>query len=427
MGPCRRTFAALRDDQSGFGLIEVVVSSMLLVLAASGIYLGLDGASATSAVNKHRSLATEIAQQDQDRMRAMPVTELSNYRGTTSTRVGAVTYTVASSASWITDDTGTASCTSGQAKAHYLRIASSVTWPAMKIRPVTVESIVAPPAGSFSTNLGALAVQVRDRNGNGVPGVSVSLTGPQTYTDTTNEIGCVLWGFLPIGSYTVTLSKAGYVDSLGVAQPSRAAGVVGASTSTVAFDYDAAGWVDASFQTLTRAGGTAVAANFTPYTIVSGHWSVPLLVRAAQTGAQMTMYPFADPYGAYAGTCAGADPALYGQRAALVTVPPGGRGAVTLYEPPVDLLVTRGGRPLQGATVRLTGTGSGCGLLPSRTTGADGYMTDRAVPYGPYNVCVQATDLGITYAKSGTIDNRAVAGVATGSATYDLTAVGTCP
>jgi Tfp pilus assembly protein PilV len=422
--------AALRHDQSGFGLIEVVVSSLLLTLVASGIYMGLDGASATSGTNKHRSLATEIAQQDQDRMRAMAVTELSNYRATTTARVGTVTYTIASSASWITDDTGTASCTSGQARAHYLRIASSVTWPGMTIRPVTVESVVAPPAGSFGTNLGSLAVQVRDRNGAGVPGVSVALTGPQSYTDTTNAIGCVLWGFLLFvrdSDYTVRISKAGYVDPSGVATPSRLGGVVAEATSTVAFDYDVAGWIDAGFQTLDRAGGTAVPASFTPYTVVTGHWSVPLIVSAAQRPDAMTMYPFADPYGAYAGTCAGADPALYGGRAALVTVPPGGRGAVTLYEPPVDLRVMQGGSPVPSAIVKLTGTGAGCGALPARTTGADGYLTDRALPYGPYNVCVQATVNGTTYAAAGTIANTAATGVPAANATYNLTSPGTCP
>ena len=432
MGPrCRRLLAALRHDQSGFGLIEVVVSSMLLVLVSSGVYLGLDGASATSAVNKHRSLATEIAQQDQDRMRAMAVTELSNYRATSTTRVGAVTYAIASSASWITDDTGTASCTSGQAKAHYLRIASSVTWPGMKIRPVTVESIVAPPAGSFGTNLGSLAVQVRDRNGAGVQGVTVSLSGAQSYADTTNAIGCVLWGFLPVGSYTVSIAKAGYVDPSGVATPSRAAGVVGESTSTVAFDYDVGGQIAATYQSLDSSTGRVVAANGTAFTALTSHLAVPLAPfgDGAPHGAYTSglVFPFTDPYGVYAGACAGADPTLYGNPAQLALVPPGGVASVAVREPPVDLLVTQGGRPVSGATVKLTGTAAGCGALPSRTTGADGYVTDRALPYGTYDACVQATVSGTTYALRGTIANTAPGGVPVGRATYALTTAGTCP
>jgi hypothetical protein len=432
VGPsCRRILTALRDDESGLGLVEVVVSAMLLVLVSSGVYMGLDGASATSGVNKGRSLASEIAQQDQDRMRAMAVTELSNYRATTTTTVGPVTYTIASSASWITDDTGTASCTSGQAKAHYLRIASSVTWPSMHVKPVTVESIVAPPAGSFGTNLGSLAVQVRDRNGNGVPGVSVSLSGAQSYTDATNAIGCVLWGYLPLGNYTVAVSKQGYVDPSGASQPSRAAGVVGGATSTTAFDYDLGGQIRASYETLTQSGGAPIPANGTSFTAVTSHLTVPLTPFGdGQPHASYTstaVYPFTDPYGVYAGSCAGNDPTLYGVPAQLALVQPGATTAVTLREPPVDLLVTRGGRPVQGATVKLTGTASGCGALPDRTTGADGYVTARALPYGTYSACVQATVSGTTYKATGTFADTSATGVPVGSATYNLTTAGTCP
>lgn len=429
---CRRLLAALQhDDETGFALIEVVVSAMLLVLAAFGIFMGLDGASATSGVNKHRSIATEIAQQDQDRMRAMAVTELSNYRDATTDTVGGVPYTVASSSSWITDDTGTASCTSGQAKAQYLRIASSVTWPGMRVKPVSVESVVAPPVGSFGTDLGSLAVQVRDRNGDGVPGASVSLSGAQSYVDTTNQIGCVLWGYLPVGDYTVGVAKQGYVDPRGATQPSSPASVVGEAVSTVAFDYDLGGQIGATYETLDRAGGTPVAANGLAFTAVTSHLSVPLAPfgdgapHASYTSS--LVYPFTDPYGVYAGSCAGNDPTLYGQTAQLALVQPGATTGVTLREPPVDLLATRGGSPVQGAIVKLTGTGSGCGALPDRTTGADGYMTDRALPYGPYSVCVQATIAATTYKATGTISNTAPTGVPTSSATYNLSASGACP
>lgn len=435
MGPAtaslRRALAALRREQSGFGLIEVVVSSMLLVLIASGVYMGLDGASETSGINKHRSIATEIAQQDQDRMRAMAVTELSNYRATSTTTVAGVSYTVASSAGWITDATGTASCTSGQAQAQYLRIASSVTWPSMTIPPITIESLVSPPVGSFGTNQGTLAVQVRDRNGNGVPGVSTSLSGAQSYTDTTNQIGCVLWGYLPVGNYTVSVAKQGYVDPSGAVQPSKPAGVVGESVSTLAFDYDQGGQIRASYTSLDRAGGRLVAADALAFTAVTSHLTTPLTPFGDGTlhssFTSSLVFPFTDPYGVYAGQCAGNDPTLYGQSAQLALVQPGGTTAVNLFEPPVDLYVTQGGNPVANAIVKLTGTGSGCGALPSRTTGADGYLTDRALPWGPYSACVQATVGSTTYKATGTFSNTSPTGVPVSSATYNLTTAGTCP
>ena len=433
MGPASRRVAAcllarLRSDEAGFGLIEVIVSSLLLVLVASGVYLGLDAASATSGVNKHRSIATAIAQQDQDRMRAMAVGELSNYRDTLTSVVGPVTYTVRSSASWVTDDTGTASCTSGQARAHYLRIASSVTWPGMHVDPVTVESIVAPPAGSFGTNLGSLAVQVRDRDGNGVPGVSVALSGARSYVDVTNELGCVLWGYLPVGNYDVTLAKDGYVDKDAVATPRRQAGVVGEATSTVAFDYDLGGYVQADFET--RVDGIPTPARWHEFTLLSAHLTVPLSFDD-DTGPQTSVrsdgrvYPFADPYGVYAGSCVGADPRTYRQDPQLVLVERGGTRHAAVLLPPVDLQVVSGGRPVAGAVARLTATGAGCGGTTTRTTGADGYLTERGLPYGTYAVCVQSGARRLT----GRVDNVLPTGVPVAAATYDMTSAptGTCP
>jgi Tfp pilus assembly protein PilV len=420
----------LRTEESGFGLVEVIVSALLVVLVSTGVYFGISAASVTSGINKHRSVATYIAQQDQDRMRAMAVTELSNYRATTTQTVGNVVYTIASAASWITDGTGAASCTSGSAQANYLRISSTVTWPGMTIKPVAIESVVAPPSGSFGTNQGSLAVQVRDRNGAGVPGVSVALSGPQAYADTTNAQGCVLWGYLPVGSYTVALSKAGYVDGQGVAQPSKPIGVVGEATTTLAFDYDAGGQAQAVYQTLTGAGGTPIAANGTSFRLVTSHQAVPLGPygdgQPHATFPSSPVFPYSDPYAAYAGSCAGADPNAYGQPQQFVTVAPGGATNVTLREPPVDLRVMLSGAPEQGATVKLTATGSGCSAVTARTTGADGYLTDRALPYGPYSVCVQDA---AGRKKTGTVSNTVASGVPVASATFDMTGApaGTCP
>jgi hypothetical protein len=444
MGPAGRSrdaclLARLRDDESGFGLIEVVVSSMLLVLVASGVYLGLDAASATSGVNKHRTMAAAIAQQDQDRMRAMAVTELSNYQGTSTSTVGQVAYTVRSSASWVTDTTGTPGCasevdpdilpsggsTSGSA-AHYLRIASSVTWPSMRVPPVTIESIVAPPAGSFGTDLGSLAVHVRDRNGDGVAGVSVSLAGPQTDVALTNQQGCVLWGYLPRGDYFVTLSKQGYVDKDGVAQPREETDVVGEATMTVAFDYDLGGYVQADFETLV--GGVPTPASWPDFSAVNARLALPMATFSGG-GAPVTsirsatVFPFTDPYGVFAGRCAGARPGDADVQLALVE--PGGTTPIAVRLPPIDLQVLDGAAPVAGAVASFTATGSGCNGTTTRTTGGDGFLTERGLPYGTYDVCVQAGSRHLL----GTVDNRAPAGVPADRARYDMAlgTTGTCP
>ena len=134
----------------------------------------------------------------------------------------------------------------------------------------------------------------------------------------------------------------------------------------------------------------------------------------------------------YAGNCAGADPTLYGSpanAAQLAQVLPGGVVNVNLREPPIALFVKRGGKADSGAIVKLTGTGAGCGALPARTTGSDGFVTDRAFPYGPYSVCVQDTVSGVNYKQTGTVANASPGGVAVAAATFDmsLAPVGTCP
>ena len=65
-----------------------------------------------------------------------------------------------------------------------------------------------------------------------------------------------------------------------------------------------------------------------------------------------------------------------------VSLTPGGTTQVSLHEPAINLKVVDAGVPVSGASVKLTGTGTGCGVLPLTTTGADGFIVDRAQPYG---------------------------------------------
>ena len=430
--------AALRDE-SGFGLIEVIVSAVLVVLVSLGVYAGIDGASATSQVNKQRSIATTIAQQDQDRMRAMTVSELSNYRDVQTTTVGGVPYTVTSRADWITDSTGTASCTSSAAQANYLRAASSVTWANMRIAPVTVEGVIAPPNGSFGSNQGSLAVQVRDRNGDPVQGATVTLTGPQGYTDVTNASGCVLWGYLAAGNgYTVAIAKTGYVDPDGVATPSKAAGVVGEATSTIAFDYDVGGRIQGNYETWN--GSTAVAANGLSFTASNPNLTVPLAPFG--DGAPHTsfttglIYPFTVSYSVWAGSCAGASPTVYSQPAQTALVTPGGIATVALREPPIDMKVIDTSltpQPVNNAPVKFTPTASGCSVAVTRTTTntGTGLLIDPALPYGTYTFCVAVGGKirTTTTTNAATLSNSSPTGIATANATVDMNGAptGTCP
>lgn len=431
-----RRAAERLGDEAGFGLIEIVVSALLVVLVASGVYMGLDAASATSGINKRRSVSSQLAQQDQDRMRSMTVNDLSNYRSTRTLPVAGITYTIDSRATWVSDSTGSTSCTSGAANANYLGISSTVTWPTMTVAPVTVESIIAPPVGSFTNNQGSIAVQVRDRNGVGVPGVATRLSGARSYTDFTNAQGCVLWGYLPVGNYTVDLTKSGYVDPDANANPSKPVGVVGAATNTLAFDYDLGGRIDARYETWD--GSAAVPANGTEFTAVHSGPTVPLLPFGDSTPhasfPSELVFPFTDPYGVYAGNCAGADPLANSQPAALVQVNPGATVPVAVRLPPINLRVVDGSAPVNGASVTLTGTGAGCGAMGERFTDVNGDLplVDAAYPYGTYTACVEAAGRAQTVTQTGatTLVNTSPTGIPAGAAaTFDMAtaSAGTCP
>jgi len=428
----------LPRGEDGFALIETIVSAMLVVLIAIGVYTGLDAASATSGTNKARSVASDLAQADQERMRAYRASDLSNLRSTRTQVMGGTTYTIVSRADWVTDNAGTASCSGGGPLANFIKISSEVTWPNMKIKPVVLDSLVAPPNGSFNTNEGTLAVQIRDRNGNGVPGISVSLIGPETFSDVTNDQGCILAGYLVSGSYDVRFAVPGWVDRQGQTNINQSVGVVAETTTTSAFDYDRAGSAALTFQT--QPAAAPVQSAQAPYVSLAQSGLAAPGYRVWGSGSFQSSYnatglfPFTSPYGAYAGNCTGADPQTYSQTRDTVSITPGGGASAAVWLPAVNLAVTRGGSPLANARVRVSNVTTGCSGVYTMSTSTAGKLRqtaspvgaqDPGLPYGTYNVCV---DDGTRSVVRNGIANTARGGTATIALAVPTSGpTGTCP
>ena len=114
-------------------LIEVMVGALILAITTTAVLSGLDGAQKTGGRNKARSVAAALAEQDQERMRSLPVADLLPLVTTPYTRpvaVKGVNYTVTSSASYATDPGSASTGCSASAKTQTnLRILSSVTSP----------------------------------------------------------------------------------------------------------------------------------------------------------------------------------------------------------------------------------------------------------------------------------------------------------
>ena len=157
--------------ESGFALVEVVVSAVIVMILASGTLFAIEATQRTSVEERHRATAHGLAQEDQARMRAFRISALSNYSETRTVEADDGTYTVSSRADFVTDSTGTASCEQNTASADYIRISSTVTWPSIGARPpILIQSIVAPPNGAIAANRGALAVAVTGGQDQPIPG-----------------------------------------------------------------------------------------------------------------------------------------------------------------------------------------------------------------------------------------------------------------
>jgi len=421
-------------QQPGFAMIEAVVAAAVLAIVVLGVLRGLDTAQRSSGREKARSVAAALTEQDQERLRSFRAVDLANYSETRDNiKVNGAPYKVESTADWVRDSTGgTQSCTNSATQADYIRVTSTTSSGLINapIPPITMSSLVAPPVGAFGANQGTLGVQVNDRDGVGVPNMQVAITGPANLSDTTNSAGCAIFAYVPVGSYDAKVTELGWVDKGGNPTGVANGTVSNGKVNVVTIDYDEAASVVATFDTEQRLGGTA---SVSATKLAASNSGVPLgpfspvtQLRVQSSGAtakpSITMtglFPFSSGYALFAGGCIGADPtkyiptysALY-PNSVIDTEPGVASAPVVIRLPSINVRVTYGtvaGLPAPIAPdrqVRVTATtkATGCttGALsekftfPAPATDLLGYMVNSALPFGDYDVCVDAIKPGTT-------------------------------
>lgn len=415
-------------------LIEVMVGAIVLAIATLAVLDGIDGAQRIGATNKNRSVQSTLAQQDIERMRSMPISALNNLNDTRTVTVAGVDYTVVSTTTWVSDESGLVTCSDNQAQAEYLKLSSTVTSPATTLRPVTETGLRTPNVGQLADTRGVATVKLTDRNDSPLAGVTVAMTGPSAQSATTNALGCAVFGYVPSGSYTVTV--IGYVETKSV-NPATATLVV----------YPGRG----SFGQMQVDRPALLRANFIPplgqtFT-TSMVWDKITVKNAKLPGAAKIftragratsvdapdLFPFTDGVGVYAGNCAANDPSAYLTNYFV----PGGRGFtaldpgdnprnVNVEMPTLRVNVTRQptGSPSAVPTwtrtqLLVTALDGGCTathqLQPAdRSASATTVSFDIAVPFGRYRVCGYTR--GRTSASDSTvIDRRYTTGPAAGT------------
>jgi hypothetical protein len=405
-------------------MIEVIMGALILAFATFAIFNGLEGAQATGRMNKERSVSSTLAQQDIERLRAYPITALSNYRQTRTVDVAGVAYTVDSQSDWVVDSTGVVSCTTDAAPPQYMKLTSIVRSPASVNRPVREVSLLTPAPGAFSGTAGTVAVKVTKRDGSPHVGVGVQLSGPGSFSSTTNEFGCAIFGMIPSGNYDVDVP--GYVGWGGEGFADGQVAVVAAKTSLKQMEVELPASLSARFRVpsgVPADWGSAALSN----AITVANAKLPGGLKEFTAASAVTsingtgLFPFLDGYGVYAGTCRANNPAFWQS----TYFQPGGPGHAALdpgdFLKPVNVDMgalrvfvrtssnTTFGTPLSPArvTVRLGDTGdtrTGCAAntLVYNVTATD--LVDFILPMGTYRVCVSGANTA-----GGTVRNKQTA------------------
>ena len=390
---------------------------------AVAFFGALTGSERVSGNAKLRATAASLAQDDQERLRSMPVAALNNLRESNPRSVAGVDFTVDSRADWIADNSKATTCTSNGAAADYMKITTTVTpTNASALKPVAITSTVTPAPGSFNGK-GSLAVRAVDRNGDPVSGVAVSVTGPATGSAFTDAAGCAFLGYLPAGTtYAVTASKSQYVDEDGDATPTKSSSR--STTSRSRPSSSRSTWPARRRRRSSPSRWTTPARRAATSPLPSGSSSCPTArtrrhgrsarptPRASRqrvpwksTGDQAAidapqLFPFTSAYSVYAGApdCVKNSPAQNGVSDPGLLVPPGDTSLAFKQQlPALNLYATvDGARPTDSLRVKITSVTSGCASWSIvRLTSANGaalslmgVLPDPGLPYGTYDVCV---------------------------------------
>lgn len=375
-------------------MAEVMVGAAVLVALALATLTLVDVSGERTSSNRSRGVASNLAGADLERMRAMNVRDLSNHRRTEVKGISGVAYTVESRADWVRDASGTVGCTADSSGVDYIKIRSTVTWPAMSgVKPVVAESLVAPPVGGFGTDRGSLVVALQRASGAPAAGVSVTAGGA---ADATNAAGCAVFGMLPPGPAEVTFGRTGWVTPNGEESVSLTSSVVAGQTSSASWEYDQAGRIPVRFETIPEAGDAPVQAQSAG--VSAAHSALVAARQFGSSGARSeltasALFPFTSAYGVYAGRCAGNDPTgydpgYYASNPGLVTVAPGETVTpLTVRVPTMWVRVRKALAVVPGARVTVKTTESGCpATFPAVNADSSG-EAHIALPFGEYELC----------------------------------------
>jgi prepilin-type N-terminal cleavage/methylation domain-containing protein len=415
----------LKSDD-GLSLVECMVALVIFGIAAGGLSYALQAAGHTSANNRLRVQASNLAARELEIDRnefnssaAGPATlgatgtvtnphNLSTTAATGSSLViDGVPFTVTRDVQWLPTGSGESPCDGGSAVVYpSLKVTTTVTWANMgNTQPVTNSTLLTPPKTLVTTTDGVtsaapgpgfIAIKVTGADGTGIDNMPVvfSKTSASSQTRFTESDGCAVFSTTNYGTWTATVNSAGYVTT--DLFPSRAISTsVGDRTlSQLAVSYDRSATIAAVQGTI---GGYGLPNPLPPLTIYNTGLPTPN-TKKYTTGIGVTttlagLWPWTPGgYSIWAGSCDQSTPA---SRPAGLSLTPGGSITQPVALAPVDFLVkTRVGTvstATAGAALVATPlSAAGCvagDTLSLGTTDSNGQLK-TSLPAGSYTITV---------------------------------------
>jgi prepilin-type N-terminal cleavage/methylation domain-containing protein len=397
--------------QDGFALIEVLVSALVLAIAAAGVLALLQATTRSAASERRHSEAYAISQEDQARLRSMRLSALNRLEQTRNVTLDGNEFTIKSQGVFVNNTSGQpSSCTSGETSADYVRITSTTTWPGSQA-PVVVQSIVSPSNGSLDPNHGTLVVTVKNAASQPLANIGLSGSGPGSFNGTTDSTGCANFTDLPAGNYSIVPNAPGLVDIHGESSAAQPAGVSAGTSSPLPLLFDYPATLPIKFESRVGSSNEFKAAKIDSALVFNAlmnpakaYWTP---TKTPQEEIVATpIFPFTSPDSVYAGACETNNPKS-GEGLGSVTLEPGKTApTMKLKVPALEVTVKNGASAIGGAKITITDENcvvSGTNLKREYTSEAAGHQSNAAngfpeygLPYGTYKICASASISGNT-------------------------------
>jgi Tfp pilus assembly protein PilV len=418
--------------EAGDTLIEVLISALLVGLIVIGTFSGLNSSNRSTSIDRARSQADALAEQNEEQLHSLPVAGLKKLEEKVETKTvkqNGTEYVVTSEANLVLDNTATTSCTSTALSAEYIRTTSTVYSKTAfgATKPVVETGIVSPPPDT------SLVVQVTNQLAEAVPGMEVQVAGPQSATTVTNTNGCAVLALKP-GEYEINVHLTSYVDPNWFTESKNDTStyplhIYLPAETTTKKEYrfaKAAGIRALSFEELNPETNTDKPAKavdamlesteMAPTTRLLEPESSTLKYVSSLTTTKR-IYPFTSKYTVFAGTCLANRPPEEKERTSIEPFPEGGEQTAKVVLPALVVDVWTGTATAKGELVKtapevfLSDTDENCEhtyrqpetVAPTSEKG--GVLKYPGQPWGTYTVCV---NVAYKNTKTGKSENKHV-------------------